>query len=67
MNGRLRLAVLKNNVIDALSQWLARLLPRQVILFATIQLWAAATTDAYSDNDLTVAEAIRRWQQGTLK
>lgn len=67
LNGRLRLAVLKNNVIDILSQWLARLLPRQVILFATIQVWAAATTDTYSDNDLTVAEAISRWQQDSLK
>lgn len=67
MNGRLQLAILKNNLVDTLSQWLAHLLPRQVILFATIQLWAAATTDTGSDKDITVAEAVRRWQRGAIK
>ena len=68
-NGRLRIAILKNNLIDSLSRWLARQLPRQVILFATIQLWAAATTGPYAseDNEITMPQAIARWQRREIK
>ena len=50
-NGRLRFAILKNNAIDAISQLVARQLPRQVILQAAIHLWAVATTGPYANED----------------
>ncbi len=63
-NGRLRFAIVKNNAIDAISRWLARQLPRQIILQAAIHLWAVATTGPYAgeDHEITMPQAIARWQ-----
>lgn len=62
MTWRLRWIVFKNTVADWLSQWLAGLLPRQVILMATVHLWAAVSNaDDYME--LTVSQAVTKWQE----
>lgn len=62
MSWQLRWIVFKNTMTDWLSQWLAGLLPRQVILMATLHLWAAvASSDDYME--MTVSQAVIKWQE----
>lgn len=65
MNGHLRFILLKEQLLDALHQWLARQLPRPVILLATLHLWATVTTE--ERGDITLPEAISRWQKDQVK
>lgn len=47
-------------------QWLAWKLPRRLVYFVTIRLWAYATCGDYGTTDLnaiTVDEAIQRWER----
>lgn len=62
MNGRLRFLILKAQLSDAFSQWLARQLPQQVVLFATLHLWAAV-----GGEEVTLLEAVARWQRNQVR
>ena len=62
MNGRLRFLILKAQLSDTFSQWLARQLPRQVVLFATLHLWAAV-----GGEEVTLPEAVARWQRSQVR
>lgn len=45
-------------------QWLANKLPKRLVYFAVIRVWAHGTTGTFGATqpiELTVDEAIRRW------
>jgi hypothetical protein len=46
-------------------EWLSYLLPRKLVYYATIRLWAYATTGKYSTVEApsaTVIDCIKRWK-----
>lgn len=56
-----------NALPERVCWWIAFHLPRQVIHFAAIRLWAFATSGQYGNtnvNKITVTEALTRWERG---
>lgn len=50
---------------EEIAQWVASKLPRSIVYFSTIRLFAHATTGKWSSqivSDLTVLEALNRWE-----
>lgn len=50
---------------ERIWRWLAYRLPRDVVYFATIRLWAEATTGKLKDVEspsVTVADALKAWE-----
>lgn len=55
----------KRRLLERLAFWAAWHVPRWLVYFAAIRLWAHATTGPYGDTEapaITVAEAIDRWE-----
>lgn len=50
---------------DRTARWIARHLPRRVVYWAAITVWARATTgpwDGTVASSLTMADAVARWE-----
>lgn len=61
---KLQLRIWRARLSDRVPQWIANHLPRKVVYFAGIRMWAAATTGEYGNTnavDVTADEVIRRW------
>lgn len=55
-----------NRARDAACGFIVELLPRRVVYFATIKVWAFATSGKYGDTlapEITTAETIERWEK----
>jgi ribosomal protein L39E len=56
----------KASMRDRIPQWIARHLPRKVVYFAAIRVWANATTGKYGHTNAVETkcdEAIKRWEE----
>ncbi len=50
---------------DRIWRWLASLLPKQLVYFAAIRMWAHATSGKWSDEDapsVTFNQGVSRWE-----
>jgi predicted AAA+ superfamily ATPase len=47
-------------------RWLSYKLPKELVYFASIRMWARATTGEYSSDDattITMSDAIKAWEK----
>ena len=56
----------KETIMENTYQWISRRLPKRLVYFATIELWAKTTSGKYGNTpvcELTVDDALRRYDK----
>lgn len=54
----------KERLVTRLAKWIANRLPRRVVYFAAVRVWANAATGRWSHKDattVTASDAVKRW------
>jgi len=59
---------MKRRRMDRFWRWLSFKLPKKLVYYATIRLWAFSTTGTWGDTEVTglsISEALKRWNENS--